>query len=138
MNGAIHMLGATSEGLKNQLLIVKVNRVDGDRLRHEIVKAGSSESTAAIVSSLLTTGMDRAPKLLVDAAIPMAERELRDRFGVDLTITAADAATVPPARKRSEFLVGAVVGGGAVALVVGVGWSAWALLFKKLLGGRYV
>lgn len=127
MGGGLHMLGASgSDGLKNQFIVVKIDRIDADALKRKLAEGGHSAAIAPLV--MLAT--DRAPKAAVDLALPLAVKELRE-YGVYAKLTAHD---VPPpeGRARSEFLPGFVVGAGVVTLVTAVGWGAWNLLLKRI------
>lgn len=119
MTRGLHILGARGDALKGQIIVARVDRVDVEKLKVTIGKYGGAIDFAIDFA-------DWQPKAAVDAAIPFIRKELA-KVGIDATITAGAGAT----RGYSEFwgglAVGAVLGGGALAI-----WK----LFGRLVGGR--
>jgi hypothetical protein len=115
----LRILGAGS-GLASQYVVARINHVDVPTLK---AKIGAGGAFAGLALDLA----DEAPKALLDIAIPIATKQLRE-YGIDATITAANA--VPEARGSSEFWLGLVVGGavGGGALLI------WRWILRPLFG----
>lgn len=116
MARGLHILGASGDGLRGQTVVARVDRVDVPKLKFEINRL--SGGAADKYGSAIDTAIDFAdwqPKAAIDAAIPFIRKELA-KLGVDATITAGAG----PMRGKSEFwgglAVGAVLGGGALAI----------------------
>ncbi len=120
----LHILGAAGDGLKGQTVVARVERVDLARLKGKIGELSGERHDSAI--DLAFDFADWKPKAAIDAAIPLIRGELA-KIGVDATITAG----VSPTRGPSEFwgglVVGAALGGSALAI--------WKLV-GRLVGGR--
>lgn len=120
-------LGVASTGLKDQFVVIRVNRIDGDLFKRKLVEAGQSSAIAPAV----LMAVDTAPKFAIDVALPMAAKEL-EKYGIFATLSASDAPLAQGERKKSEFLPGFVIGSGIVATVAAIGWGAWKLVLNKL------
>jgi hypothetical protein len=129
MLGALHMLGAVSgpgTGLADQIIVVRVNRVDAEKLKGFIGVKGVAAAGLGVALSVV----DSQPKFALDIGLPVAKSFLRENLGIDAEITPANVA--PAARGKSEFLPGVVAGAGLTALVFGVGWTTWKILVGRL------
>jgi hypothetical protein len=111
----LDILGAT---LADQYIILRVKRVDKDRLRSKLGGA-----TGALAGPALTM-VDASAKAALDVALPIAVGKAKE-YGIELE---ASATNVPPqmrSRALSEFwpglLAGAVLGGSSLAIVKLVG-----------------
>jgi hypothetical protein len=124
VTGAIHMLGA-GDGLRSQYIVLRVDRIDQDVLKAKLAEAGASSAIAPLV--VLAT--DKAPKAVIDLALPVAMKQL-EQYGVHARASAGE--DLPPVRGASEFFPGLAVGAATVALVAGVGWGAWSLILKRV------
>jgi hypothetical protein len=122
--GGLDLLGA-AEGLKNQIIVVRINKIDEVKLKKAVDIQGGAKSAATSAALAL---VDRLPKAALDLALPPTVSYLKDNYGIDAEMVAADA-PVPKGRSLSEFWPGVVAGGGAV----GIGWFIWHYGLGRLL-----
>lgn len=118
------LLGAT-DALADQLIIVRVKRVDTERLKQRIGgKAGAATSAAMAFVNL-------APKAALDIALPIALGQLKT-MGIEAEAQVSSA-PMPTTRRRafSEFFPGLAVG----VVLGGTGFGIFKLL-SKAFGGR--
>lgn len=123
------LIGA--DGLQNQYIVLHVRNIDKAALQRKLKEprgAPPSPSRQALAVSLTGTTVnmiDRVPKAILDLAMPFLVKLLKDDYGIDAQITAAEVPPKLKVRELSEFFPGAVV--GAVA---------GALLTALVLGGK--
>jgi len=116
----LDILGAT---LADQYIVLRVKRIDRDRL-----KAKLAGSTGSLASSAVTM-VDASAAAALDVALPIAVGKAKD-YGIELEASHSDVPPKMRSRALSEFwpglLVGAVLGGSSLAIVKLVG-----RIFKK-------
>lgn len=120
MARGLHILGAAGDGLKGQVVVARVDRVDVEKLKRTVGDHGSA-------IDLVFDFADWKPKAAIDAAIPLIRGELA-KIGVDATITAGTGATRGPSEFWGGLAAGAVLGGSALVI--------WKLLGWLVGGGR--
>ena len=104
------MLGTTRVGaLSDQYLVVRIKKVDADKLR---AKVGGGAAIAAALAVVNT-----APKAVLDVAAPYLAGVAKD-YGIDADVTHADFP--PAAGKTSEFWPGMGVGAGLLGACYGI------------------
>lgn len=121
------MLGAKGEGLKSQYLVLHIQSINEPLLKAKL----ASMNVSPAIAPLIMTATDNAPKFVIDMGLPFAVKEL-EKYGVKATLTATDVPPEKGGRKKSEFIPGFVVGSGLVAMLVGVSWATWKLIFSKI------
>jgi hypothetical protein len=118
----LHILGVTGDALRGQKIVIEVDHIDTATLKSKLGGYGG-------LASLALDAADAAPRAFVDAALPLATRELR-QYGIDARLTVSDAATA--ARPKSEFWWGLGVGGA-----LGAGAAAiWKFGISRLFGAK--
>lgn len=114
---SIDILGESARpGLRSQVIVAKINGIDEEKLRRAV--AGDSRWRSAITDGALSLA-SRAPKAVLDLALPIAGQVLKSEYGIDATLSAANAP--PPVRSASELWPG-------VALGLGLAGAGWGLL----------
>ena len=118
MPRGLDMLGASGDGLKSQYITLHVEHIDRDVLKRKL----DSMKVSGAVTPAIMMATDQAPKFVVDTALAMAPKYLKD-FGITATLEAYDAPPDKGGRKKSEFLVGAISGILLASLVTGIAWT---------------
>lgn len=120
----LHLLGAASTALADQLITLRIKSVDAEKLKQKL-----GQGTAASVAPAALKFVDVNPKAALDIALPLGVGAMKN-YGIDAEISVAKGTTLPPRRKMSEFfpglLIGGIIGGTGFGLVTLV-----AKLFKR-------
>jgi hypothetical protein len=123
MISGLDMLGDV-ERLGDTLVLVRIKNIDPAKLKKAVGAEGGIKG--ALTSAALAT-TNRIPKAVLDVGLPVASNMLRDKYGIDASITAADAYR-PEARRSSEFWPGLVAGTVFGASILGIWRGASRLL----------
>ena len=125
---SLDLMGADS--WSDQYVTLRVMKIDQDKLRQKL------GGTTGMLASYGVTVASLAPKMAIDAILPVLVGRVKQDYGVELEATVTD---VPPKKgtKRgiSEFWPGLLVGGalGGASLLI---WKKLlAPLGQRLVGG---
>jgi hypothetical protein len=127
------LVGAADDtGLKNQYIVIRVNKIDPKKLGQAMdapspPEGGAGKKLTKAVLPLMPTVLNNIPKFVLDMALPVAAKTATD-YGIDATVFATN---VPPAqggRDKSEFVPGVVTGALGAGVVIGLGYGVKALV----------
>lgn len=127
---SLNLLGALKPtGLKSQYIVIQVKDVDEQKLKGQLGQYGRYLPSGLRVA-------DALPKVVLDTVAPVAAKALKDQYGVDASISFANAS--PPTRPKSEFLPGVGAGILMSGLAAGVYWfvRSGVKLLMPLGGGE--
>lgn len=134
--GTDALVGAASDsGLKNQYIVIRVNKIDPKKLGEAMdappPPEGAGKKLTKAVLPLMPTVLNNIPKFVLDMSLPVAAKVATD-YGIDATVYATN---VPPAqggRDKSEFVPGVVAGAVGAGVFIGLGYGVKALVKKVL------
>lgn len=123
MPSGLDMLGA---GLSDSVVIVRVIKIDPNKLKQA---TGAERGLKSMAVSAALAATNRVPKAVLDVALPTAAGVLKDKYGIEAVITAADSYEVKD-RPVSEFFPGLVA--GALLGLSGLGiWKGVSRLLHR-------
>lgn len=116
----MNLLGADS-GLKGQYIVLRVNSIDAEKF-----KAAVGSGAGGLIMSIT----DVTPKAVLDVAGPVGAKYLRNKYGIDTTVSFSDAPPSQGPRQKSEFFAGALVTAGTIGGIYGLVKLAGFLIGK--------
>jgi hypothetical protein len=125
MGGSLHMLGA-GNGLKGQFVVIKIDHIDDAALKKKLAESNQS----AAIAPLVNMAANDAPPEVLNIGLSLAAKQL-ESYGVYSSMKVVATPPSPSDNKSSLLFPGMAIGAGTVALVAGIGWTAWVTLFRK-------